>query len=46
MLQGEVQEPHRRADVLPPARVDAVLEALWRLEDCPRIGSLLDLFTV
>jgi 2-methylcitrate dehydratase len=34
------------ADVLPAARVDAALGELWRLSDCPRIGSLLDRLTV
>ncbi len=34
------------ADVLPVARVATALEQLWRLEDCARIGSVLDLFTV
>jgi 2-methylcitrate dehydratase len=32
------------ADVLPSARLDAALDALWRLETCERVGSLLDLF--
>jgi hypothetical protein len=31
------------ADVLPPARADAALDELWRLEACGRIASLLDL---
>ncbi|HMH54475.1 MAG TPA: MmgE/PrpD family protein [Candidatus Acidoferrum sp.] len=34
------------ADVLRPAQVDAALDQLWRLEQCGRIASLLDLFTV
>jgi 2-methylcitrate dehydratase len=34
------------ADVLPPARVDTALAELWRLPDCPRIGSLLDRLTI
>ena len=34
------------ADVLPAARVATALEQLWRLEECARIGSVLDLFTV
>jgi 2-methylcitrate dehydratase len=34
------------ADVLPPARVATALDRLWRLEECPRIGPVLDLFTV
>jgi 2-methylcitrate dehydratase len=28
---------------LRPAQINAALEALWRLEACPRIGSVLDL---
>ena len=34
------------ADVLGPARVGAALDALWKLEEAPRIGSVLDLFTI
>jgi len=33
------------ADVLGAARVDAVLQALWRLDDAPRIGAVLDALT-
>src|SRR2546427_11994170 len=32
-------------DVLGAARVDAVLQALWRLDDAPRIGAVLDALT-
>src|SRR6266849_5015721 len=32
------------APVLRPAQADAALEALWQLDACPRIGSVLDLF--
>ena len=34
------------ADVLGGAQADAALEALWRLEDAGRIGSVVDAFTV
>src|SRR5438128_1171457 len=34
------------ADVVPAARVAAALDRVWRLEECARIGSVLDLFTV
>src|SRR5437867_1268622 len=32
------------APVLQPAQADAAIEALWRLDTCPRIGLVLDLF--
>jgi 2-methylcitrate dehydratase len=34
------------ADVLRPPRLDAALGTMWRLEECARVGSVLDLFTV
>jgi 2-methylcitrate dehydratase len=34
------------ADVLGPARAGAALEALWKLEEAPGLGSVLDLFTI
>ena len=33
------------ADVLGAARVDAVLQVLWRLDEAPRIGAVLDALT-
>jgi 2-methylcitrate dehydratase len=32
-------------DVLGPARVDAALQALWRLDEAPRIAAVLDVLT-
>jgi 2-methylcitrate dehydratase len=34
------------ADVLSPAQVGAALDALWRLSETDRVGSVLDLFTI
>lgn len=34
------------SEVLSPAQVGAALDALWRLENADRIGSVLDLFTI
>jgi 2-methylcitrate dehydratase len=34
------------ADVLGPAQAGAALDTLWRLEEAPRLGSVLDLFTI
>ena len=34
------------ADLLGPARADAALHALWRLDEADRIGPVLDLVTV
>lgn len=33
-------------DALGPARAGAALDALWKLEEAPGIGSVLDLFTI
>ena len=32
--------------VLTPARIDAALQALWRLDEAPRLGPVLDLLLV
>jgi 2-methylcitrate dehydratase len=34
------------ADALGPARAGAALDALWKLEEAPSLGSVLDLFTI
>ena len=34
------------ADALSPAQADGSLDALWRLEEAPGLGSVLDLFTI
>jgi 2-methylcitrate dehydratase len=48
MTDGDVVAKFRdlTMDVLPPARVDAALEALWRLEEAEHLGPALDLLTV
>jgi hypothetical protein len=47
MTDADVEAKFRAlaADVLPPPRLDAALARLWRLDDSPRLDTLLDLFT-
>jgi 2-methylcitrate dehydratase len=48
MTDADVETKFRElaGDVLGPARVSAALQALWRLEEAPRITAALDVFTL
>jgi 2-methylcitrate dehydratase len=48
LTDADVEEKFRdlSADVLPAGRVDAALQALWRLDEAERVGPVLDFFTV
>jgi 2-methylcitrate dehydratase len=48
MTDADVETKFRdlAGDVLGPARVSAALQALWRLEEAPRITAALDVFTL
>jgi 2-methylcitrate dehydratase len=48
MTDADIEEKFRdlSADVLPAGRGDAVLQALWRLDEADRVGPVLDFFTV
>jgi len=48
MTDADVERKFRdlSADALGPARADAALRALWRLEEEQRIGTVVDLFTI
>jgi 2-methylcitrate dehydratase len=45
MTDAEVEAKFRKlaGHVLPPARVDALAECLWRLEALPDVGELMKL---
>ena len=45
--KGHARNPMTDADiVLAPARIDAALQILWRLEQAPKLGPMLDLLLV
>jgi 2-methylcitrate dehydratase len=45
MSDAEIEKKFRSlvADMLPAARVDALLEQLWKLEDLPEVRTLLEM---
>ena len=45
MSDAEVEEKFRTlvADMLPPSRVDALTKQLWKLEDLPEVGTLVEM---
>jgi 2-methylcitrate dehydratase len=48
MTDDEINAKFRdlSADLLGPARADAALQALWRLEEADRVGAVVDPFTI